>query len=83
MAYFLEVEILYGFNYLNKHISSSCFIEASDLVDSIEELSTFANISNEIEISFVFERLVKSDDIGIIHLAKDVHLVHEYLWIFD
>jgi hypothetical protein len=42
MANFLRMKIFEGFYNLDKNTSSSYFIKASDLIDSVEQLSALA-----------------------------------------
>jgi len=62
---------------LLENLGGSLFVEILDLNDTVVELTTFADLSNEIDISLILEVLVELNDVRMIKSLQNLDLSFE------
>ena len=83
MANLHGMQVFDCLHHLNENVPSFIFIEASILVDSIEQFSSLAQVIHKVEIAVVFIGLVQFIDVGVIEETEDVDLIFEDIGVFD
>ena len=75
--------IVNGLQNLLEYLNSVCLLEVLFSNDPIEQLAATAELCDEVDVLFILEVLVKLDDVGVVELLENGHLLLKTLPILN
>lgn len=64
-----------------ENLSSFLFLKELLLNNHVEQFSSRAELSDQVDVFLILEILVKLENVGVIEVSQDLDLVREPLWV--